>query len=49
MTYLISLKDAIDLAVDGRPGAGLAPFKGELNADEINGGEIFNELLNASN
>ena len=47
MKHLVSLKDAIDLAVDGHPGTGLAPFVDQLNADEIDGGDIYNDLLNA--
>ena len=48
MKHLVSLKDAIDLAVDGHPGTGLAPFVDQLNDDEIDGGDIYNDLLNAS-
>jgi len=47
MTHLISLKGAIDLAVDGRLGADIVPFNGQLDPDEINGGDIFDNLLNA--
>ena len=46
MTHLGVLKDAIDIAVSGQPGEGLVPFAGDLNADEIDGSDIFDDLLN---
>ena len=45
MTHLGTLKDVIDLAADGRPGTGLAPFRGQLDPDEIDGGDIYHDLL----
>ena len=46
MTHLGTLKDVIDLAADGRPGTGLAPFNGQLDPDDINGEDIYDDLLN---
>ena len=46
MTHLAVLKDAIDMAVDGRPGTGLVPFNGQLDADAIGGPEILDDLMN---
>ena len=46
MTHLAILKDAIDLAVEGRPGAGIVPFGDPLDPDEIGGGDIYDDLLN---
>lgn len=45
MTHLGTLKDVIDLAADDRPGTGLAPFRGQLDPDEIDGGDIYHDLL----
>ena len=44
-TQLLALKDAIDLAVNNRLGTSLAPIYGLLNADEIDGGDILDDLL----
>ena len=50
MTHLAILKDAIDLAIDGRPGAGIAPFNGQLDADTVDGSAILDDLVDmASN
>ncbi len=45
MTYIGILKDAIDLAATNQLGAGLDPFDGQLNADEIDGPDIFDDLV----
>ena len=45
MSHLAALKDAIDLADDGHAGMGLVPFSQNLNADEIGGPDIFNDLV----
>ena len=45
MSHLAALKDAIDLAVGGHVGMGLVPFSQNLNADEIGGPDIFNDLV----
>ena len=45
MSHLAALKDAIDLAVGGHAGMGLVPFSQNLNADEIGGPDIFNDLV----
>jgi hypothetical protein len=44
MAHIGVLKAAIDLAVDGQPGAALDPFPGELDPDSIDGGDIFADL-----
>lgn len=46
MMHIGVLKAAIDLAVNGQPGAALDPFPGELDADSIHGGDIFADLEN---
>ena len=45
MMNIANLKGAIDVALDGDFGADIVPFNGEFNADEINAGEIINDLL----
>jgi hypothetical protein len=45
MTYLAVLKDAIDVAVGGHVGMGLVPFGQDLNADEIGGPAILDDLV----
>ena len=44
--YVGILKTAVDQAADHQPGASLDPFPGELDPDEIEGGDIFDDLLN---
>ena len=46
MSHLAALKDAIDLADDGHAGMGLVPFAQDLNADEIGGPDILDDLVN---
>ncbi len=46
MTYISLLKDAIDLAATNQLGAGLDPIEGQLNADEIDGPDIVDDLVN---
>ena len=45
MAHLAALKDAIDLADDGHAGMGLVPFAKDLNADEIGGPAILDDLV----
>ena len=44
--HLVDLKAAIDLAVDGKLGADIVPFRAPLDPDEIGGGDIHDDLLN---
>ena len=46
MMNIANLKGAIDVALDGDFGSDIASFNGEFSADEINGNEILDDLLN---
>ena len=48
MTHLTVLKDALGRALGQPGGAGLVPYDGDLNADEISGPAIFDDLVNLS-
>ena len=45
MTHLAVLKDALGRALGNPGGAGLVPYGGDINADEISGPAIFDDLL----
>ena len=46
MTHLAVFKDAIGRTLGQAGGAGLIPYGGDLNADEIGGPAILNDLVN---
>ncbi len=46
--HLVDLKAAIDIAVDGKLGTDIVPFRDPLDPDEIGGGDIYDDLLNAA-